>query len=118
MVPPAQWSRANGTAEAFVNELKDPFHRPRDGRVLLRVVSLELRAICRGADEARQDRVDPLTGREVVADDRLSIHPGRIERERDHYPGAVLAGRAVDQDGAVGAGDRAHRADDRVGTAT
>jgi hypothetical protein len=83
-----------GSAEALVDELEDTLDRPRGRRVRLRIVSRELGAVGAGAGQPREDRVDPFARREVVRDDHAPIDSDRVQCERDHDAGAVLAGRS------------------------
>ena len=100
----------------LVDELEDALDGAGDGSMMTGVAGLELVAVKRGAEQARDDRVDPLRGGEVIGDDRRSVDSYGVERERDDYPGTVLAGCTVHQDRAPRAGNRVHGADDRVGT--
>jgi glutathione S-transferase len=105
-----------GASVALVNQFEDPLDRSGDRRVLLRVAAVELAAIQRRLDQARDDRLDALSAREIVGGDDLAPDAGRIQRERHDHPGPVLAGRAVHEHGTLGTRDGAYRADDRVGT--
>jgi len=100
----------------LIDDLQEPFHRPRHRRMLARIVSDELGPIGGRADEPGHDRFDPLRAREIVPDDRLVSDSRRGERDCYDDAGPVLAGGAVHEHRAVGARDRANRADNRVRT--
>ena len=62
-----------------------------------------------------EDARDPLGRRRVVGDHGLGGDARDEESEPDHRPGTVLAGGAVDDDGAVRLTDRPQRRHHRVG---
>ena len=100
---------------ALVEDVEHALHRLRARDVRLVRAAVEVVGVGRRGLQPRHDRADPLAGRDVVVDDRAAGRAGGGERQRDDHAGAVLAGRAVDDRGAVGVRGVAERVDDRVG---
>ncbi len=84
----------------------------RGRRDLVRLADLEAVqvAACQVIDDGR----DLALGEGVVGRDHLGRHAGDRQGECHHHAGAVLAGRAVHQGGAVRLGDGAQRGHHRV----
>ena len=100
---------------ALVEDVEHALHRLGARDVRLVRAAVEVVRVGRRRLQPRHDRADPLAGRDVVVDDRGAGRAGDRERERADDAGAVLAGRAVDDRGAVGVRGVAQRVDDRVG---
>ncbi len=85
------------------------------GRLGVEVLVAQHGAVGVARQQTADDGLDPLRAQHVVGDDLLARHPRDLEGERHHGAGAVLAGGAVHDDGALGAGDDAQGRRDRVG---
>jgi len=67
-------------------------------------------AALRVGEQALAQRVDAVVGQGEVLDDLLGGHPRHLEQQQRQQPGAVLAGGAVEQRGALALGQDGHGA--------
>ena len=92
-----------------------PVASSRPAAVRLGGAAVQVIGIRRRRAQARQQRLQPLAGRDVVGDHRRALHADRLQREGTQHPGPILARGAVDDDTARGVRDVVQRAHHRVG---